>query len=202
MKKIIPLTLILLIGLIFLLSHIDTKTNSKVDNNISNDEEVTEEIEEDKEDEINEEYTDANNVDDEDNTSNVYNSNKNNMESNNTIDANVINDDSNEESNIDVKQEIKQEESVIETKEEANDNIIDTNSFFYSIHQGNIEMSTEQKCLEAGERIAFIDTVDINYYRCYEVTSTTGKVLGYYLNIYCNSDNCNRYKNEINMSEY
>ena len=48
----------------------------------------------------------------------------------------------------------------------------------------------------------FLDTVDINYYRCYEVTSTTGKVLGYYLNIFCNSDNCNRYKNQINMSKY
>ena len=63
-------------------------------------------------------------------------------------------------------------------------------------------MSSQSKCLSAGEEIAFLDTVDINYYRCYEVTSTTGKVLGYYLNIFCNSDNCNRYKNQINMSKY
>ena len=87
-------------------------------------------------------------------------------------------------------------------KEEVRDDIIDTNSWFYSIHHGKIETSTQSKCLSAGEEIAFIDTVDINYYRCYEVTSTTGKVLGYYLNIFCNSDNCNRYKKQIDMSKY
>ena len=106
-----------------------------------------------------------------------------------------------EESKQEEVKEEKQEETP-KPKEEVRDDIVDTNSFFYSIHHGKIEMSSQSKCLSAGEEIAFLDTVDINYYRCYEVTSTTGKVLGYYLNIFCNSDNCNRYKNQINMSKY
>ncbi len=97
------------------------------------------------------------------------------------------------------QEEIKEEPK---PKEDVIDDIVDTNSFFYSIHHGKIEMSSQNKCLSAGEEIAFLDTVDINYYRCYEVTSTTGKILGYYLNIFCNSDNCNRYKNQIDMSKY
>lgn len=143
------------------------------------------------------------------------------MESHNTSNSNVVNNKTKtvkevkKESTVsEPKQEIKEENNSQEVipeqkeeeppkvKEEVRDDIIDTNSWFYSIHHGKIETSTQSKCLSAGEEIAFIDTVDINYYRCYEVTSTTGKVLGYYLNIFCNSDNCNRYKNQIDMSKY
>lgn len=137
-------------------------------------------------------------------------SNKNNQKVNNSSNTNVIEKQEviktpEKKDNVEEpKQEIKEEEPVKEEqpKEEVNENIVDTNSFFYSIHHGKIEMSYQSKCLSAGEEIAFIDTVDINYYRCYEVTSTTGKILGYYLNIFCNSDNCNRYKNQIDMSKY
>ena len=143
------------------------------------------------------------------------------MESHNTSNSNVVNNKTKtvkevkKESTVsEPKQEIKEENNSQEeipeqkeeeppkVKEEVRDDIIDTNSWFYSIHHGKIETSTQSKCLSAGEEIAFIDTADINYYRCYEVTSTTGKVLGYYLNIFCNSDNCNRYKNQIDMSKY
>lgn len=79
---------------------------------------------------------------------------------------------------------------------------VDTNSFFYSIHRGTINTKTQSGCLGAGEEIAFLDTVDINYYRCYEVTAKDGSILGYYLNIFCNSDNCNRYKSQIDWSKY
>ena len=139
-------------------------------------------------------------------------SNKNNKKVNNSSNTNVVK----KQEKVEVKpeehikveepkqEEIKEEkqEEIPKPKEEVRDDIVDTNSFFYSIHHGKIEMSSQSKCLSAGEEIAFLDTVDINYYRCYEVTSTTGKVLGYYLNIFCNSDNCNRYKNQINMSKY
>lgn len=139
--------------------------------------------------------------------------NKNNKKVNNSSNTNVISKQEIiiapeekqivEESEQKPKQEAKEEPVKEEpVKEEVNENIVDTNSFFYSIHHGKIEMSSQGKCLSAGEEIAFLDTVDINYYRCYEVTSTTGKVLGYYLNIFCNSDNCNRYKNQIDMSKY
>jgi hypothetical protein len=139
-------------------------------------------------------------------------SNKNNKKVNNSSNTNVVK----KQEKVEVKpeepikveepkqEEVKEEkqEEIPKPKEEVRDDIVDTNSFFYSIHHGKIEMSSQNKCLSAGEEIAFLDTVDINYYRCYEVTSTTGKVLGYYLNIFCNSDNCNRYKNQINMSKY
>lgn len=139
---------------------------------------------------------------------NDSNSNKNNMENNSVSNSNVINKSKTVEEKKTVSQEIKETEKLTTTKveepkvEEVKDDIVDTNSFFYSIHQGKVEMSSQNNCLSAGNEIAFIDTVDINYYRCYEVTSTTGKILGYYLNIFCESGNCNRYKSQIDMSKY
>ncbi len=136
--------------------------------------------------------------------SNDLPTNKNNKKVNNSSNTNVINKQEKVEVEKEEIEEPQQEEIKEEPKpkEDVRDDIVDTNSFFYSIHHGKIEMSSQNKCLSAGEEIAFLDTVDINYYRCYEVTSTTGKILGYYLNIFCNSDNCNRYKNQIDMSKY
>lgn len=175
-----------------------------------------------KEEEQNENITELNendNMDSKNDDISIHNTNKTNMEVNSASNTNVIK----KEPEKNIQQEEKKQTSeqqnkpivndkptVTEEKKEdpikqpevVRDDIVDTNSFFYSIHKGKIEMSSQDKCLSAGEQIAFIDTVDINYYRCYEVTSTTGKVLGYYLNIFCNSDNCNRYKEQINMSNY
>ena len=66
----------------------------------------------------------------------------------------------------------------------------------YSIHQGRIDCDTKEQCLAIGTEIAFIDTVDIRYFNCIEVKSTTNKTLGYYLDIVCYSGNCERYKSE------
>ncbi len=128
--------------------------------------------------------------------------NKNNMENDNVSNTNVIEVPKVVEDKKTSNQEIKITEQPKIKVEEVRDDIVDTNSFFYSIHNGNIDTSSQDKCLSAGEEIAFLNTVDINYYRCYEVTSTTGKVLGYYLNIFCNSDNCNRYKTQIDFKKY
>lgn len=221
MKKVL-LTLssmILLIGTLLFLLYPRNKYKETINYEVT--EEITEEIKEDKEDEN---ITEINEIDDnnvKDDSSSIHNSNKNDLESNYTSNTNVINNknktvkeseketkrsDTNQEPKEEVKEpEVPQEHEEVEppkVKEEIRDDIVDTNSWFYSIHHGKIETSTQSKCLAAGEEIAFIDTVDINYYRCYEVTSTTGKVLGYYLNIFCNSDNCNRYKNQIDMSKY
>ena len=78
----------------------------------------------------------------------------------------------------------------------------DPNDFYYPEHKGVTNTKTKSGCKKAGEDIAFLDTVDINYYRCYEVTAKDGSILGYYLNIFCNSDNCNRYKSQIDWSKY
>ena len=221
MKKVL-LTLssvILLIGVILFLLYPKNKYKETINYEVT--EEIIEEIKEDKEDEY---ITEINEIDNniiENDSSSISDSNKNDLESHNTSNSNVVNNKTKtvkevkKESTVsEPKKEIKEEENDKEiipeqkeedppkVKEEVRDDIIDTNSWFYSIHHGKIETSTQSKCLSAGEEIAFIDTVDINYYRCYEVTSTTGKVLGYYLNIFCNSDNCNRYKNQIDMSKY
>ena len=221
MKKVL-LTLssvILLIGVLLFLLYPKNKYKETINYEVT--EEIIEEIKEDKEDEY---ITEINEIDNniiENDSSSISDSNKNDLESHNTSNPNVVNNKTKtvkevkKESTVsEPKQEIKEEDNNKEVipeqkeeeppkvKEEARDDIIDTNSWFYSIHHGKIETSTQSKCLSAGEEIAFIDTVDINYYRCYEVTSTTGKVLGYYLNIFCNSDNCNRYKNQIDMSKY
>lgn len=137
-----------------------------------------------------------------DNDSNDSVTYKNNMENDNVSDTNVIEVPKVVENKKTSNQEIKITEQPKMEVEEVRDDIVDTNSFFYSIHNGNIDSSSQDKCLSAGEEIAYLDTVDINYYRCYEVTSTTGKVLGYYLNIFCNSDNCNRYKTQIDFKKY
>lgn len=221
MKKVL-LTLssvILLIGVILFLLYPKNKYKETINYEVT--EEIIEEIKEDKEDEYITEINEIDNNNVENDSSSISNSNKNDLESHNTSNSNVVNNKTKtvkevkKESTVsEPKKEIKEEENDKEiipeqkeeeppkVKEEVRDDIIDTNSWFYSIHHGKIETSTQSKCLSAGEEIAFIDTVDINYYRCYEVTSTTDKVLGYYLNIFCNSDNCNRYKNQIDMSKY
>ena len=220
MKKVL-LTLssvILLIGILLFILYPKDNLKKEISNEIT--EEIKNEIKEDKEDEY---ITEINEIDNniiENDSSSIFDSNKNDLESHNTSNSDVVNNKTKtvkevktESTVSEPKQEIKEEnnqEVIPEQKEEeppkvneeVRDDIIDTNSWFYSIHHGKIETSTQGKCLAAGEEIAFIDTVDINYYRCYEVTSTTGKVLGYYLNIFCNSDNCNRYKNQIDMSKY
>ena len=221
MKKVL-LTLssvILLIGILLFILYPKDNLKKEISNEIT--EEIKNEIKEDKEDEYITEINEIDNNNVENDSSSISNSNKNDLESHNTSNSNVVNNKTKtvkevkKESTVsEPKKEIKEEENDKEiipeqkeedppkVKEEVRDDIIDTNSWFYSIHHGKIETSTQSKCLSAGEEIAFIDTVDINYYRCYEVTSSTGKVLGYYLNIFCNSDNCNRYKNQIDMSKY
>ena len=220
MKKVL-LTLssvILLIGILLLLLYPKNNFEKEIDNEIT--EEIKEEIKEDKEDEYITEINEIDNNNVENDSSSISNSNKNDLESHNASNSDVVNNKTKtvkevkkestvsepkqeivEDNNQEIIPEPKEEEPP-KVKEEVHDDIIDTNSWFYSIHHGKIETSTQSKCLAAGEEIAFLDTVDINYYRCYEVTSTTGKVLGYYLNIFCNSDNCNRYKNQIDMSKY
>ena len=221
MKKVL-LTLssmILLIGALLFLLYPKSKYKEAINYEVT--EEIIEEIKEDKEDENITEINEIDNNNVENDIPSIRNSNKNDLESNNTSNSNVIKNknktvrevktetsinNTNQELKEEVKEpEVPQKQEEVEppkVKEEVRDDIVDTNSWFYSIHHGKIETSTQSKCLSAGEEIAFIDTVDINYYRCYEVTSTTGKVLGYYLNIFCNSDTCNRYKNQIDMSKY
>lgn len=214
MKKVIitlSSVILLVVILVFLLYPKNELINDNSVIKDVNEEMVIEEIKEEKEYESITENIIDNSSNVKNNSSSISNSNKDDMESNNASNSNVITKPKEPEkevpktNSVEVLEEPKQEQVLVEEPivvEEVQDDIIDTNSWFYSIHHGQIDTSTQDKCLAAGNEIAFIDTVDINYFRCYEVTSTTGKILGYYLNIFCNSDNCNRYKSQIDMSKY
>ena len=95
--------------------------------------------------------------------------------------------------------------------------IVSTNDINYGIHKGVVEFSTNAGCTKAGDDIVDIElnqviaynaendnskTVDIRYPACYQVISQANTIMGYYLNIYCESGNCNRYKSLINISNY
>lgn len=95
--------------------------------------------------------------------------------------------------------------------------VASTNDINYGIHKGIIEFSTNAGCEKAGNDIVDIElnqviaynaennnskSVDIRYFACYQVTSQANTIMGYYLNIYCESVNCNRYKSLINISDY
>ena len=204
MKKILLSLFILSLISVYIFGYIFYNTRNK---NNMRDKPIIEILESNnsirKEEEILDESTTDNQevIKDNSNDINIYDNsyNKNDKKSNTSGNINVIDK---QEQIEDKKEEIETNEEPIKEELKNEENTIDINSFFYSIHHGEIEMSSRDNCLLAGEEIAFIDTVEINYYRCYEVTSTTGKILGYYLNIFCNSDNCNRYKNQIDMSKY
>lgn len=100
------------------------------------------------------------------------------------------------------KEEPKQESVQIQPAEDLT-KIANPNDFYYSITGGNVEFSTNSGCMKAGEDIAFIDVVDVQYFRCYEVSSKANTIMGYYLNIFCENGNCNsRYKSMINIKSY
>jgi hypothetical protein len=93
-----------------------------------------------------------------------------------------------------VKEETPLVEEVIEDKPMIDDNIPDQNDMFYSIHRGRYDYSSYSDCVKAGERIALANEVDVLYFNCLEVYSTTNKLLGIYLDILCQSGNCDKYK--------
>lgn len=73
---------------------------------------------------------------------------------------------------------------------------------FYSIHHGNIEFKTKQLCENASMELGFLDTVDIKNLGCFEIISKENVILGYYLKVYCESGNCERYKSMIDLSKF
>ena len=98
---------------------------------------------------------------------------------------------------VESQPEIIEEEttpSIVE--EESYIGVPSPNDFFYSIHLGRIDKKykTLSDCYNDAPRIAFKDTNDINNIVCYEVIDDLGTVLGIYMDVKCNSGNCERYK--------
>ena len=144
------------------------------------------------------------------NTSSSSKSNSNNQSNNlkektNTQNNTVSNETPIKESkpNVEVPKEEPKQEVVQTQPVEDLTKVANPNDFYYSITGGNVEFNTNAGCMKAGEDIAFIDVVDVQYFRCYEVSSKANTIMGYYLNIFCENGNCNsRYKSMINIKSY
>lgn len=229
-KWIILISVVVGIGIIFTLvfsdsnNNYDTKGNSKITSDVKeelkeNKELGEQKVEEDKGEEsidVVEKETTTNNTpktNDKNSSStnskpnNVTSSNKTNTNSNQTTTNNNnsvnSNTNSNSNNNISNNTETPKQDPPINKPSEDFTKIANPNDFFYSITGGNVEFSTNAGCMKAGEDIAFIDVVDIQYFRCYEVTSKANTIMGYYLNIFCENGNCNsRYKSMININDY
>lgn len=104
--------------------------------------------------------------------------------------------------NIIPKEEHKESNSNTEIKEETitkpiinnASNEVDTNNFMYVIHKGIIDFNSSDVCASHGKEIAMNNIIDVLYFNCIEVNSKGNTVLGYYLDIVCESGNCNKYK--------
>lgn len=98
--------------------------------------------------------------------------------------------------------ENKKEESIPIIEEADLKNEVATSDPFYSTHHGKIEFKTKQACNRAGVEVGFLDTVDIKNLGCFEIISKANTVMGYYLKVYCESGNCDRYKSMIDLSKF
>lgn len=99
--------------------------------------------------------------------------------------------DTNDNDNIELEKPIIEEEINTQIIEEDE---VDTNDIFYSIHLGRIEYTSLEDCSLAGTDLALNNTSEIYYFNCLEIYSTTNKFLGVYLDIVCSSGDCNRFK--------
>lgn len=217
-KWIILISVVVIIGIgitfILVLSDFyknhDTKGNSKITSNVKEELKENKELEEQKAEEnqgeenidVVEKETTTNNTP----KTNDKNSSSTNSKPNNTTSSNKTNSNSNQTTdNNSVSNNTETPKQDPPTNKPSDDltKIANPNDFFYSITGGNVEFSTNAGCMKAGEDIAFIDVVDVQYFRCYEVMSKANTIMGYYLNIFCENGNCNsRYKSMINISNY
>ena len=115
----------------------------------------------------------------------------------------IINDNQNQEESESTNSVVESQPEIIEeettpsiVEEESYIGVPSPNDFFYSIHLGRIDKKykTLSDCYNDAPRIAFKDTNDINNIVCYEVIDDLGTVLGIYMDVKCNSGNCERYK--------
>ena len=137
------------------------------------------------------------------NTNDNQSNQQSNINGNNTSSTtNISNNNDSQDTNTDKSDNNNDNNS-------SSSQISESTDFYYSITGGIKEYSSSDECLKAGERIALQELddvmtyneqhmdnqidVDINYYRCLPVQDGNGT--GWFLNIFCNSGNCNeKYK--------
>lgn len=97
------------------------------------------------------------------------------------------------------------EEVVAETIQKETPKYIgvpDPNNFYYSFHNGKTDdaYTTLEGCYNKSIEVNFLDTVDIINSTCYEVLDGQGIVLGIYMQVKCNSGNCEKYKKQVGIN--
>ena len=124
--------------------------------------------------------------------------------SNTTKEEIIIPEEKKETTNEIVNNENK-EEVVDETSQTENNKYIgvpNPNDFYYSFHNGKIDdaYTTLEACYNKSIEVNFLDTVDIINSTCYEVLDENNTVLGIYMQVKCNSGNCEKYKKQVGIN--
>lgn len=110
--------------------------------------------------------------------------------SNNNNQKNITNTEPKENNhNVEIKEEI-----INEPITNNDNNEVDISNFMYSIHKGVIDYSSLESCASRGKEIAMNNIIDVLYFNCVEVNSKGNTILGYYLDIVCETGNCSKYK--------
>ncbi len=197
-KRLLYLIILVLFFLIIIVSFIfinNIKNNNKDVNELNSEQEVenVKESKEDDDEQIIEDKEDK--IDDVNETSDG--TSKNNSNNGSSSNYNVTTDSTNNTSSNNNKvtpqsppnndETIKKEEPVQQAPQEDLSKVANPNDFFYSITGGKVEFNSNTGCMSAGDEIALIDVVDVQYYRCYEVSSKANTIMGYFLNVFCAS---------------
>ena len=124
--------------------------------------------------------------------------------SNTTKEEIIIPKEKEESSNEIVNNENKDEVDA-ETPQTENKKYIgvpNPNDFYYSFHNGKIDdaYTTLEGCYNKSIEVNFLDTVDIINSTCYEVLDENNTVLGIYMQVKCNSGNCEKYKKQVGIN--
>lgn len=123
----------------------------------------------------------------------------------NTSKESIIIPEEKKESTNEIVNNVKKEEVVEKTPQIENNKYIgvpNPNDFYYSFHNGKIDdaYTTLEGCYNKSIEVNFLDTVDIINSTCYEVLDENNTVLGIYMQVKCNSGNCEKYKKQVGIN--
>lgn len=116
----------------------------------------------------------------------------------------IIPEEKKETTNEIVNNENKEEviEKTPQTENKKYIGVPNPNDFYYSFHNGKIDdaYTTLEACYNKSIEVNFLDTVDIINSTCYEVLDENNTVLGIYMQVKCNSGNCEKYKKQVGIN--
>lgn len=123
----------------------------------------------------------------------------------NTTKEEIIIPKEKEESRNEIVNNENKDEVDAETPQTENKKYIgvpNPNDFYYSFHNGKIDdaYTTLEGCYNKSIEVNFLDTVDIINSTCYEVLDENNTVLGIYMQVKCNSGNCEKYKKQVGIN--